>query len=41
MGGITFNRVTEGFELPRPSYEEVTKDPEVAKLAEKAGDIKL
>ncbi|KAF2276846.1 flavo protein-like protein oxygenase [Westerdykella ornata] len=41
MGGITFNRVTEGFELPRPSYEEVIKDPEVAKLVTPKADEKL
>jgi hypothetical protein len=41
MGGITFSRVTEGFELPRPSYEEVTRDPEVAKLAQSATEEKL
>ncbi|KAF2119887.1 hypothetical protein BDV96DRAFT_566265 [Lophiotrema nucula] len=33
LGGITFARVTEAFELPRPVYGEITKDPEIAKLA--------
>jgi hypothetical protein len=41
MGGITFARVTEGFELPRPSHDEVNKDPEVAKLAESTTNGKL
>ncbi|KAF1968222.1 hypothetical protein BU23DRAFT_481060 [Bimuria novae-zelandiae CBS 107.79] len=33
LGGITYGRVTDLFELLRPQYEEVTKDPETAKLA--------
>ncbi|KAF2124759.1 hypothetical protein P153DRAFT_370671 [Dothidotthia symphoricarpi CBS 119687] len=33
LGGITYARSTEAFELPRPDYAQVTKDPEVAKLA--------
>ena len=38
LGGITFGRVTEAFELPRPDYNEVIKDPEVAKLAKPKAD---
>ncbi|CAI6336602.1 unnamed protein product [Periconia digitata] len=41
LGGITYGRVTEAFELPRPQYEEVTKDPEVAKLAKPKTDGQL
>lgn len=41
LGGITFGRVTEAFELPRPAYDEVTKDPEVAKLAKPKADGQL
>jgi flavin reductase (DIM6/NTAB) family NADH-FMN oxidoreductase RutF len=41
MGGITYARSTEAFELPRPDYEEVTKDPEVAKLAQPKGESQL
>jgi len=37
LGGITYARSTQAFELPRPEYEEVTKDPEVAKLAQPKG----
>jgi hypothetical protein len=33
LGGITYGRVTEGFELPRPEYKDVIKDPEVEKFA--------
>lgn len=33
LGGITYGRVTDLFELPRPQYDEVIKDPENAKLA--------
>jgi len=33
LGGIMYGRVTELFELPRPMFEEITKDEEVAKLA--------
>lgn len=36
MGGITYSRATEGFELPRPNYDDVVKDPEVAKLAQES-----
>ncbi|KAF2200171.1 flavo protein-like protein oxygenase [Delitschia confertaspora ATCC 74209] len=32
FGGITYGRTTEAFELPRPSYEEITKDEEAKKL---------
>jgi len=35
LGGITFGRTTEAFELPRPNYEDLIKDPEVKKLVEK------
>ncbi|KAH7128298.1 hypothetical protein B0J11DRAFT_267069 [Dendryphion nanum] len=38
LGGISYARVTEAFELPRPAFEEVTKDPEVAKLAKAKAD---
>ena len=38
LGGITYSRVTEGFELPRPNYDDVIKDPEVAKLAKPKAD---
>ncbi|KAF2660006.1 hypothetical protein K491DRAFT_688608 [Lophiostoma macrostomum CBS 122681] len=38
FGGITYGRVTEGFELPRPVYDEVIKDPEIAKLAKPKAD---
>lgn len=41
LGGITYGRTTEAFELPRPDYDEVTKDPEVAKLAKPKGDSQL
>ncbi|KAF2749399.1 flavo protein-like protein oxygenase [Sporormia fimetaria CBS 119925] len=41
MGGITYNRVTEGFELPRPEYTEVIKDPEIEKLVKEAEGFKL
>lgn len=37
LGGITYGRTTQGFELPRPDYDEVTKDPEAAKLAQPKG----
>lgn len=39
LGGITFGRTTEAFELPRPNYEDVIKDPEVAKLVKKEGSL--
>ena len=38
LGGIGYARVTEGFELPRPAYDEVTKDPELAKLVKPKAD---
>lgn len=28
LGGITYARVTEGIELPRPDWEEMKKDAE-------------
>jgi hypothetical protein len=37
LGGITYGRTTQAFELPRPDYDEVTKDPEVAELAKPLG----
>ena len=30
LGGITYGRLTEGFELPRPDFEEMKKDGELA-----------
>ncbi|KAJ4373146.1 hypothetical protein N0V83_003437 [Neocucurbitaria cava] len=41
LGGITYGRTTQAFELTRPDYDEVTKDPEVAKLAKAKGDSQL
>jgi hypothetical protein len=41
MGGITYARATQAFELPRPDYEEVIKDPEVAKLVQPKGESQL
>jgi hypothetical protein len=41
MGGITYGRVTSAFELPRPRYEEATKDPEIAQLAKPKADGQL
>ncbi|KAF2261767.1 flavo protein-like protein oxygenase [Lojkania enalia] len=38
LGGITFGRTTEVFEIPRPVYEEVTLDPQVAQLAKPKAD---
>ena len=37
LGGITYGRTTQAFELPRPEYDEVTEDPEVAKLSKPKG----
>jgi hypothetical protein len=37
LGGITYARTTQAFELPRPDYDEVTKDPEIAKLSKQKG----
>ena len=37
LGGITYGRTTQAFELPRPDYGEATKDPEVEKLAQPKG----
>lgn len=37
LGGITYGRTTQGYELPRPDYESVTKDAEVAKLVQSKG----
>jgi len=33
--------VTEAFELPRPHYEDVVKDPEAEKLAKPKADGQL
>lgn len=41
LGGITYGRTTQAFELPRPDYDEVTKDPEVKKLALPKGESQL
>ncbi|KAF2864985.1 flavo protein-like protein oxygenase [Massariosphaeria phaeospora] len=38
LGGITFARTTEGFELPRPVYAAATKNADVAKLAKPKTD---
>ena len=38
LGGISYGRTTQAYELPRPIYDEVTKDPEVAKLAKPKAD---
>jgi hypothetical protein len=38
LGGIMYGRTTQAFELPRPDYDTVTKDPEVAKLAKPRGE---
>jgi hypothetical protein len=33
LGGITYGRTTEGFELPRPDYNEtLKKDPKIEKF---------
>lgn len=41
LGGITYGRTTQAFELPRPDYDEVMKDAAVAKLAKPKGDSQL
>lgn len=41
LGGITYGRTTQAFELLRPDYDVVTKDPEVASLAKPKGDSQL
>jgi hypothetical protein len=38
LGGITYARSTQAFELPRPDYDEVTQDPDVKALAKPKGD---
>ncbi|KAF2714889.1 flavo protein-like protein oxygenase [Pleomassaria siparia CBS 279.74] len=38
LGGIAYGRVTESFELPRPDYDQETKDPNIAKLAKLEAD---
>jgi hypothetical protein len=38
LGGITYGRTTQAFELPRPDYDEIIKDPEVAKLVKAKGE---
>lgn len=32
LGGITYGRLTEGLELPRPEFDEVTKSDEAKPL---------
>jgi len=32
LGGITYGRLTEALELPRPDYSETMKDQDVKKL---------
>lgn len=32
LGGITYGRLLEGVELPRPDYDETTKVEEVKRL---------
>lgn len=41
LGGITYGRVTELFELPRPQYDEVVKDAEGAELVKPKTDGQL
>lgn len=41
MGGITYGRVTDLFELQRPQYDEVTKDPEIKQLAKPKAEGQL
>ncbi|OAL44317.1 flavo protein-like protein oxygenase [Pyrenochaeta sp. DS3sAY3a] len=41
LGGITYGRTTQAFELLRPDFAEVTKDPEVAKLVKPKADAQL
>ncbi len=41
LGGITYGRVNQVFELPRPDYDEVTKDPKVAQLVKPKGESQL
>jgi hypothetical protein len=38
LGGIAYGRTTQAFELPRPDYDEITQDPEGAKLAKPKGE---
>jgi hypothetical protein len=38
LGGITYGRTTQAFELPRPDYEEIIQDPEAAKLVKAKGE---
>ncbi|KAL5378484.1 hypothetical protein DPSP01_009066 [Paraphaeosphaeria sporulosa] len=41
LGGITYGRVTDLFELPRPQYNDIVKDPETEKLAKPKADGQL
>lgn len=41
LGGITYGRVTDLFELPRPQYSDIIKDPETEKLAKPKADGQL
>lgn len=41
LGGITYGRTTQAFELTRPDYNEVVKDPRVADLVKPKGDSQL
>lgn len=41
LGGITYGRTTQAFELPRPDFDEVMKDPQVAKLVKPKADSQL
>lgn len=38
LGGITYARITEGFELPRPDWDEANSSEEVKKLAKPKTD---
>lgn len=38
LGGISYGRTTQAFELPRPDYDEAMRDAETAKLAKPKGD---
>ena len=38
LGGITYARVLDGIELPRPEWEEMRKDAEPAGLAKPKAD---
>lgn len=38
LGGITYGRLLEGVELPRPDYDETTKAEEVKRLLKSKAD---